>query len=53
MKCNDCDRPAYYDYGDENYHHAKDAGRGCFLIAPDDRADDIKHPLLDGKRPDE
>lgn len=46
MRCNDCGRPAYWDEGDLEYHHAVDAARGCFLISPEDRADDEAHPLV-------
>lgn len=46
MRCNDCGRPTYYDTDDDQYHHAIDADRGCFLIAPDDRPLDLDHPLI-------
>lgn len=45
MLCHDCGRPAYYDRADDQYHHAMDAGAGCFLIPGEDRADDEDHPL--------
>lgn len=45
-RCMDCGRPAYYDTTDEWYHHATDAATGCFLIGPEDRPDDMEHPLL-------
>lgn len=47
MRCNDCDRPTYYDYDDEDYHHASRPFIGCFLIASDDRDEDLAHPLLE------
>jgi hypothetical protein len=50
MSCHDCGRPAYYDYADESYHHATDAGRPCFLIEAEDRADDLSHPLVKADR---
>lgn len=43
--CIDCSTPALYDYADEQYHHAVNAARGCFLIPSEDRADDTAHPL--------
>lgn len=47
MTCADCGRPTYYDYADEDYHHAIAAADGCFLIRADkDRIDDLDHPLL-------
>lgn len=46
MTCEECARPTLYDYADEAYHHAKDAATGCFLIAAEDRADDLAHPYL-------
>jgi len=32
-RCNDCDRPAHYDYDRECYVHDEDPQQGCFLIA--------------------
>lgn len=47
LTCADCRRPTLYDYATDDYHHAIDAGRGCFLIpAEADRADDLRHPLV-------
>lgn len=46
MTCGDCARPIFYDYGDEDYHHAVKAVDGCFLIPAEDREDDTNHPLL-------
>jgi hypothetical protein len=46
LVCGDCGRPTLYSYIDEAYHHAVDAGRGCFLIPAEDRPDDPNHPLL-------
>lgn len=46
MRCGDCDRPTYYDYADEAYHHATDPADGCFLVSAEpDRAEDPRHPL--------
>jgi hypothetical protein len=47
IRCKDCDRPAYYDYGDDQYKHAVDPGRGCFLIPPSREEEDRAHPLLE------
>lgn len=33
LSCGDCGRPTGYDYGREDYFHAEDGTRGCFLIA--------------------
>lgn len=33
MICGDCDRPAFYDYADDRYHHNVEPERGCFLIS--------------------
>lgn len=46
IRCSDCGRPAYYDYADEQYKHAVEPGRGCFLIPPTDESEDRNHPLL-------
>lgn len=49
MTCNDCGRPAYYDYDDpiiEGYHHAVEPARACFLIPSEDRPADTNHPLV-------
>lgn len=35
MRCNDCGRPIFYDYADEDYHHVDEPERGCFLIGPE------------------
>jgi hypothetical protein len=43
--CHDCARPAYYDTETDDYHHATDPGRGCFLIPAEDRPEDPTHPL--------
>lgn len=45
MLCNDCLRPAYYDYGDDAYHHAVRPHEGCFLIPAEDRDADPAHPF--------
>lgn len=45
MTCNDCGRPAFYDYADESYHHAVNPANGCWLIRPEDRDEDRNHPL--------
>lgn len=46
LRCHECDRPMYYDPGDESYHHAVEASRGCFLIGAEDRPDDLLHPIV-------
>ncbi len=46
MRCHDCNRPAYYDTADEDYHHAEAPHVGCFLIRAEDRKDDPAHPLM-------
>lgn len=47
FRCHDCGRAAYYDLGDDKYHHAEDPGVGCFLIpAEPERAEDRTHPDL-------
>jgi len=48
LRCSDCDRPIYYDYADEGYHHALEPGVGCFLIGPEDRLENLEHPLVEG-----
>lgn len=32
LVCGDCNRPMYYSYADEAYHHDVNPERGCFLI---------------------
>jgi hypothetical protein len=47
LLCNDCHRPAYYDRTREEYAHALNPARGCFLIAAEeDLEDDRGHPLM-------
>ena len=47
MLCDDCGRPALYDYTIDDYRHALDPATGCFLIAADpDYPGDPNHPLL-------
>jgi hypothetical protein len=46
IRCTDCHRPAYYDYADDQYKHAVDPARGCFLIGPTDDPEDDDHPLM-------
>lgn len=46
FRCRDCHRPAYYDHADDQYHHAAEPSRGCFLIPAEDRDPDPRHPDL-------
>lgn len=46
MRCQGCDRPAFYDYDDDQYHHAVDAATPCFLVPAEQRPDDHEHPLV-------
>jgi hypothetical protein len=43
-ECNDCGRPAFYDYEVEAYRHVEEPERGCFLIAAEIRSPIVGAP---------
>lgn len=44
--CEDCGRSTFYDYKREDYRHATEPERGCFLIAADPVAEVAKRDRL-------